>query len=1137
LIQAKLTINQPNDRYEQEGDRVADAVMRMPEPEVQPKPTSPLSQGPSCGDEDMEGELIQTRPIAEGITPLVQRQPEGEEKEPIEELEEQEEPIMTKAISNGTQQVTDSLHAQLNRSKGGGQKLPETDRDFMEKRFGVDFSGVRVHTNSDAIQMSRKLNAQVFTHGRDIYFGAGRYSSSTSSGKRLLAHELTHVVQQTGGLQTKLIIGQLHDVYEQEADRVAEAAVQMSDKATQQADETHHVPLYDQAGTTTSRIMPILQQYFGTVEAVSPLNRPGAVIQRTPLDRRGVRHRPEGVYFHTDRIDVVVQARQGDTVESLCRRADALLASRLVRPHSGATPEEVLEQIYSRGIIETHMPDVEIVAGRNYIKQYMTGQLESAERIRLGLAIAGAHLIEETIGGALEAAGFEPESTSERPSETIREQPPEGVPEIEGTLYGAAEEGETGDVMHAFLERFEENAIRITRQILDEAERVVLEERERYTGMPAAPHVPETEATSGSARTAVASPTSFARRGRFSREHTAAHRGSESRAREERERLAARMRQIRAGEESTRRTMHGLTLPQLESRRAAEEEFPILAALSPEEYTEVSTTSGDQLRILERHISQRRESIRRVRNGLGDEFDIWSNPRIVRETKQHMGIEPGSREANWVLLRVNRVGGDVSAEDVFLTTISTAFAVLAAATGAGVFAAAAVATGLVEVGRDIEEYQVGRAATRTHFDRDEALSQCDPSAMWLALSIIGLFIDATEFVTIVGRLGRLAHPVTEAIQAAEMGGEALDAARRSELLTSFESAARAEYHRLRELDDAATSPGQRRLAQGVTEEQFVTGAAAPVRRRLEELAEAPIARRAPGAAAETTEAARRTSGAAEDVAPSARPHGPGVAAARAPEMDVPGETLRVERLDLAEAGAHRVVVSRVSGTAEIWMCTHCGRLLGRIDDALAAVSPTGPTRSLHARLTRLRERVADIERRLVRGTLTVDDLPAELNQVGAHLRDLSRRHPDVAELLSFGDLPISPEMRRFIRDTARPASQHVRASEYSRGKHVRGTTNPQRQANSVGSDGQFLAVLDDGTRVTDARIEAWERRGLQLAREGRGRVVARRPNDYHCYVDLGFTVGYADGVQTSVMRVEWTSGRAVHSHPRPLSDI
>ena len=183
-LQAKLRIGQPGDKYEQEADRVADAVMRMPEPGVQRQ------------TEEEEEETLQAKPLAEEITPLVQRQFEPEE-EPIEALEEEEEPIMTKALSYGTLEVIDNLHTRLNRSKGGGHKLRETDRNFMEKRFGSDFSGVRVHTDSNASQMSRELNAQAFTYGSDIYFGAEKkYPTTTSSGTRLIAHELTHVIQQ-----------------------------------------------------------------------------------------------------------------------------------------------------------------------------------------------------------------------------------------------------------------------------------------------------------------------------------------------------------------------------------------------------------------------------------------------------------------------------------------------------------------------------------------------------------------------------------------------------------------------------------------------------------------------------------------------------------------------------------------------------------------------------------------------------------------------------------------------------------------------------------------------------------------------------------------------------------------------------
>lgn len=194
-IQAKLTIGQPTDKYEQEADR----VMQMSEHQSQQQK----------GEE--EEKKIQTKPLIKYIFPLFQRQVEKEEEEePIQaklissehpilqrpEEGDEEKPIMIKSISRRTH-ISEDLHIRLNRSRGGGQPLPEANRNFMERRFGIDFSGVRVHTDSDTAQMSRELNAEAFTLGKHIYFGAGRYSPGTSSGKRLLAHELTHVIQQS----------------------------------------------------------------------------------------------------------------------------------------------------------------------------------------------------------------------------------------------------------------------------------------------------------------------------------------------------------------------------------------------------------------------------------------------------------------------------------------------------------------------------------------------------------------------------------------------------------------------------------------------------------------------------------------------------------------------------------------------------------------------------------------------------------------------------------------------------------------------------------------------------------------------------------------------------------------------------
>jgi len=82
--------------------------------------------------------------------------------------------------------------------EGAGRSLPLTSRAFFEPRFGVDFSHVRIHTDTRAIETARSINARAFTFGRHIAFGAGEYSPDTDTGKHVLAHELTHVVQQTG---------------------------------------------------------------------------------------------------------------------------------------------------------------------------------------------------------------------------------------------------------------------------------------------------------------------------------------------------------------------------------------------------------------------------------------------------------------------------------------------------------------------------------------------------------------------------------------------------------------------------------------------------------------------------------------------------------------------------------------------------------------------------------------------------------------------------------------------------------------------------------------------------------------------------------------------------------------------------
>ena len=198
LIQTKLKVGKPGDIYEQEADRVADTVMRMSAPQLYP--------GVSVAG------TVQTKPLMGQITPLVQRQEEEEEtaqtlqrQEEEEETaqtlqrQEEEEEAQAKEAPHQTPTVTPNLEARIQSVRGGGKSLSSSALNFFEPRFGADFSDVRVHTDSQAASMSKELNAQAFTIGNDIFFDAGRYEPHTITGKHLLAHELTHTVQQQPG--------------------------------------------------------------------------------------------------------------------------------------------------------------------------------------------------------------------------------------------------------------------------------------------------------------------------------------------------------------------------------------------------------------------------------------------------------------------------------------------------------------------------------------------------------------------------------------------------------------------------------------------------------------------------------------------------------------------------------------------------------------------------------------------------------------------------------------------------------------------------------------------------------------------------------------------------------------------------
>lgn len=123
-------------------------------------------------------------------------------------------------------EVAPDVEREIQTQRGGGQQLDAGVRRQMEGSFGADFSGVRVHTGEKADSLNRSLSARAFTTGKDIFFRQDAYSPGTSVGRELLAHELTHVVQQNGPeVRTKLTVSEPGDVHEREADQTARAVM------------------------------------------------------------------------------------------------------------------------------------------------------------------------------------------------------------------------------------------------------------------------------------------------------------------------------------------------------------------------------------------------------------------------------------------------------------------------------------------------------------------------------------------------------------------------------------------------------------------------------------------------------------------------------------------------------------------------------------------------------------------------------------------------------------------------------------------------------------------------------------------------------------------------------------------------
>jgi hypothetical protein len=249
-IQPKLSVNAPNDSYEQEADRMANRITGIAD--VQ-------RDAVGMADEKKD-ESIQTKPLASQVTPLIQRAPIDDQKKPAPpkkkddekkvqkkgapkkdeddkqaqkvqrapkakdekkkpgvkdprkpkdedkqaqtkrknapQLDDEDESAAVQRKSTDAPAVAPTVEHDIARMQQGGRPLDPAARGYFEPRFGADFGNVRVHDDAEAARAAESINAQAFTQGEHIFFNSGRYAPGDTPGRQLLAHELTHTIQQ-----------------------------------------------------------------------------------------------------------------------------------------------------------------------------------------------------------------------------------------------------------------------------------------------------------------------------------------------------------------------------------------------------------------------------------------------------------------------------------------------------------------------------------------------------------------------------------------------------------------------------------------------------------------------------------------------------------------------------------------------------------------------------------------------------------------------------------------------------------------------------------------------------------------------------------------------------------------------------
>lgn len=188
-------------------------------------------------------------------------------------------------VERDQNEIATAIQTAIERKRGGGRPLGDASRRQMERSFGADFGSVRVHADAEAGLLSGAIGAVAFTTGKDLFFGRGAYNPDSVAGRQLLAHELTHVVQQGEGAPSRLVLGEAGDRYEREADATAKkvAGTPSHPEETKESVASHSVP--------PMAISRLSSATFGAVQRDKDKKKPSTT---EPAKKEAIEAKPVG---------------------------------------------------------------------------------------------------------------------------------------------------------------------------------------------------------------------------------------------------------------------------------------------------------------------------------------------------------------------------------------------------------------------------------------------------------------------------------------------------------------------------------------------------------------------------------------------------------------------------------------------------------------------------------------------------------------------------------------------------------------------------------------------------------------------------------------------------------------------------